>query len=247
MTKPIYFLGYKLYNKSTRTLINDIVKQKNTSRFKRIVTLNPTIFIQSKSNKKLNNWLLNADIITADGKGIYWGLKYLYNKTCKLVTGIDIVLQLIKQKDISLFLIGGSKDVINKTVKNIKNKNPEIKIAGFSNGYFDATKEKEIIKNIIEAKPTIILVGLGFPKQEQFIQSLEKQCKQGVAIGIGGCFDIISGNKKHAPYWIRKIHMEWVYRTLQEPKRVIRWNFLIKYIIYIIRTPKTKEYITYID
>ena len=76
---------------------------------------------------------------------------------------------------------------------------------------------------------------MGFPKQEYFIQTLSQYCQHGVAIGVGGVFDILSGHKKRAPKWMRKKGCEWFFRTIQEPRRIFRWKALVLYVLFVIK------------
>ena len=116
-------------------------------------------------------------------------------------------------------------------------KYPGLKIVGVHNGYFDEKEEKKIIQDIKKKAPSILLVGLGAPKQEKWIYDNIRLVGAKVAIGVGGSFDVMAGNVKRAPKWMQMLAMEWFYRFLMEPKRMFRRYFVddVKFFWYFGR------------
>ena len=127
-------------------------------------------------------------------------------------------------------------------IENIIKKYPNIKIAGVHNGYFKGSHndnfghedEMKIIKEINSTKPDIIFVGLGFPKQEIWIDSNKDKIRGKVIIGNGGVMDILSGNLKPTPEFIRRIGFEWLHRLIREPSRIKRQIALPKFMLQVI-------------
>ncbi len=128
-----------------------------------------------------------------------------------VISGVDLVIELLQQKGLSFYFVGSSEDVIKKTVDNTKRNYPNATIVGSSHGFFSEFDSPDVIKSIIDAKPDIILVGMGFPKQEYFIQTLAQYCHSGVAIGVGGTFEVLSGMKSLAPSWVKVRGLEWMH------------------------------------
>ncbi|MFC1770850.1 WecB/TagA/CpsF family glycosyltransferase [Candidatus Margulisiibacteriota bacterium] len=211
-------------------LIPEFLKQ-NT--FHYFVTLNPEIVVHSKNNIIIKEYLAGASLCFADAIGILLAARILKKELLKKVTGIDLVQKII-QKNHSLYCIGAKEKVIELAVNNIKENNPEINILGYRHGYFAPSEEDEIIKDIQKQKPDIMLVGLGVPRQENFIMKLRQKLNYGIAIGVGGTFDILAGVKKRAPRLMRKLYMEWIYRGFKEPGRIIKWSFLWSFIKLVI-------------
>ena len=132
-----------------------------------------------------------------------------------------------------IFLYGAKQEIVEKAAIELKAKYPKINIVGTCNGYED---EEKAIEEIQKSKADIVFVGLGSPKQEEFIiKNKEKLETVKIIMPVGGSFDVISKSKKRAPKWMIKCNIEWLYRLIQEPKRIFRQTKLIKYIFLILR------------
>lgn len=117
---------------------------------------------------------------------------------------------------------------------------PGLKIVGGHNGYFDAEEEKKIIADIKRLSPSILLVGLGAPKQEKWIYEHLEEVGAKVAIGVGGSFDVMAGNVKRAPKLFRKLGLEWFYRLITQPTRWRRMMRLPKFALTVLRKQKKR-------
>ena len=113
---------------------------------------------------------------------------------------------------------------------------PNIKIVGVHNGYLDEDSEKEVIEEINKLKPNVLFVATGAPRQEKWIYNHKNELKVDVATGQGGTFDYEAGRIPRAPVWIQKIGMEWLWRLVREPKRIVRMSVLPIYLLKIIFT-----------
>ena len=120
----------------------------------------------------------------------------------------------------------------------IKETYPGIHIAGINDGYFK--DDSYIVETIKNSNPDIILVALGFPKQEFFINKY-RHISDSIWMGVGGSFDVLAGYSKRAPIFWQKHHLEWFYRLLQEPQRIIRMMALPKYMLLIYREKFLKK------
>ena len=90
------------------------------------------------------------------------------------------------------------------------------------------------IVSVLNKQPTVVLVGMGFPLQEQVIQRLAAEIPFGMAMGVGGMFDVVSGACHRAPWWVRVVGLEWVYRAIREPRRLKRWRYLVSFLKFFI-------------
>jgi len=207
--------------------------------------------------------LQSADLVTPDGAGILWATTTLNYPLPERVTGIDVIhnlCQLATNKGYSLYLLGSYPGVARETALNLTKKYPGIKIAGTYHGYFSYEdyqngkdiksgnsvgnkKEEEIITEIKENKPDILLVGMGMPKQEKWINKNLEKLGVPVCIGVGGSFDVLSGRIPRAPLWMQKHGMEWVYRSIKQPNRIFRvlalfyfiWLVIVEKIVYSLK------------
>ena len=120
-----------------------------------------------------------------------------------------------------MYLFGAKEEVITNLVTKIQKEYPNIKLLGYHNGY---EKDKdEIMQKIINLKPDIVMLAMGIPLQEKLIYKYYNDFKKGILIGVGGSFDVLSGNKKRAPQLFIKLNLEWLYRIIREPKRLKRF------------------------
>ncbi|MFN5968223.1 MAG: WecB/TagA/CpsF family glycosyltransferase, partial [Pseudanabaena sp.] len=136
--------------------------------------------------------------------------------------GIELseqIVQIAEEKQWRIFLIGGAPKVVDTVAEIWSNKWADIAIAGTHHGYFDAAIEQQICEQLQSSQPNLILVGLGVPRQELWIQKYRYLCPDAVWIGVGGSFDIWSGIKTRAPEWFSNNNLEWLYRLYQEPWR----------------------------
>ncbi len=133
---------------------------------------------------------------------------------------IDDLLQKLNDLKVKIYLLGSEKSVLEKTVQKIQKKYSKIIICGYHQGFFNKEKERLIIKEIKSTKPHIVLVGMGVPKQELWVNDNWDNLPNAVYWTVGGLFYYISGLRSRAPKWMRNYSFEWLYRLIQEPKRL---------------------------
>jgi len=167
--------------------------------------------VKAQKNEEFRNILNKADFCLCEGRGLWLMARLLGKKLKQNINGIE----LIKNLKGKIFLFGGTKEVVEKTKEKLGQK-----IVGAENGYQDFNN---VIEKINIARPDILLVGLGSPKQEKFIyENLSKMPSVKLAVGVGGAFDFISGRVKRAPKILQKIGMEWLWRLFVQPQRIKR-------------------------
>lgn len=215
----------KIYKNSADNF-NSLVKENiinNNKMF--IVTANPETLMIAEKNPELKEIVLNnKNTIVPDGIGIIKACKKLKMKIPNKIPGIDIanyLLETANNYNKKIFLLGSTKEINDRLVEKIKIEYPKINIVGHYDGYINNKNEK--IKEAIKNDADIIMVALGIPNQEILINSIYKQAKKGIFIGVGGSFDVISGYKKRAPKIFLKTNTEWLYRIIKEPKRIKRF------------------------
>ena len=149
---------------------------------------------------------------------------------------MDMLCNLADEKKYKVFLYGAKKEVISKAKEKLIEKYKNIQIVGTIDGY--EKDNDKIIREINNNKADIVFVALGSPKQEYWItENMDKTCAK-VFQGVGGSFDVISGNIKRAPMWAQKHGFEWLYRLIKEPKRIFRQAKLVKFLVLIIFSRK---------
>lgn len=203
-----------------------------------IITANPETYMLSKINKSINDMLYDKNnLIVPDGISIVKTANFLGKNVKERISGIDIaehLLKLANDNKYKVYLFGASEEVLNKLTKVIETKYPNINLVGATNGYI---KDKDNVMNYIKLlEPDIIMIALGIPLQEKLIYNHINDIKKGIMIGVGGSFDVLSGSKKRAPRIFIKFNLEWLYRIVSEPKRLIRFiKHNIRFLIVIFK------------
>ncbi len=186
-----------------------------------VVTLNAEMTMQARKNPALAKVIQEAELVVPDGSGIVLYLRSQGEKIerCPGIELSEQIVQIAAEQKWRIFLIGGAPNVVDHVADIWQQKWMDIVIAGLHHGYFDEAIEKQICEDIRSTQPQLVLVGLGVPRQELWIQKNRYLNPNAVWIGVGGSFDIWSGTKTRAPEWFSKNNLEWLYRLYQEPWR----------------------------
>ena len=209
----VNILGIKV-NKIT---MQDAVKKAETlfdGKPHMVVTPNPEIILECKKDEELKNIINSADLVLPDGIGVVIASKILGSPVPERVPGFDFVCELLKTKH-SFYFFGGKPGVAEKAMENMKAQG--VDVVGCHDGYF--SDDTEIINDIIDKKPDVLVVCLGAPKQEKWISRNLEKLNVPVSIGAGGSLDVLAGEVERAPEIYQKLCIEWLYRTLKDPKK----------------------------
>lgn len=237
-------------NQKTIQKIEEFIVSKKPHQ---IVTPDTLAVLRARKDPEYHAILKSADLVTPDGAGILWAATTLNYPLSERVTGIDIIhniCQLAAKKGYSLYLLGSYPGVASDAALNLTEKYPGIKIAGTHHGYFSCEdsqncenvknsnsgknkEEEEIIAEIKEKRPDILLAGMGVPKQEKWISKNLDKLDIPVCMGVGGSFDVLSGRIPRAPLWMQRHGMEWIYRSIKQPNRVFQ-VFALFYFIWLV-------------
>ena len=209
MSIVVYF---KVRHKFFNIFVDDISQEQLLERAKPsfIVTMNLEQFFLSQKDDLYQKILLEADFIVADGISIVLLSKILRISSLSKIPGIDLAKKFI-QKSTRIALLGASEGVIESLKKTFLEK-----IIFAHHGYFSDSQEQEIIDQMKELKPDLVLIALGSPKQESLIYRHKSQFPAATLIGVGGSFDIWAGKLLRAPKWMQDLNLEWLFRIVQE-------------------------------
>ncbi len=221
--KTAEILGYNVDLFSFDDAI-DFIVQKSAEKSTQTVTINPEMIALAEKNQEFSDILKNADLVIPDGVGIKIALKIKGIKQ-EQIPGIEFAKRIVNycaDNSLPIALIGAKEEIIQKAAANLKAEYPNLNISFIRNGYFKEDDEREIIDRLKEAEPKLVLAALGVPKQEVFINKYKQEFLNTMFIGVGGSFDVWSGEVKRAPLFFRKIGCEWLWRLLKEPSRFNR-------------------------
>lgn len=206
--------------------------------FHLVVTANPLMLNFAQRDRKFKSILQQANLVVADGWGLVWAahllghLKIFRNPGIEL---INLMSGISVEKGYRLYLLGGKPGVAERASKNLLRAHSGLKIVGQRSGYFGAGEEKRIVEEIRQKEPDILLVGLGSPRQENWIMEHKKELGVAVCLGVGGSFDILAGSLRRSPPWMRKVGMEWIGRFAQQPWRIQQIPGLVSFVFKVIK------------
>ena len=232
----------------TETSVNEVSSYLVNNSSLKVAICNTNTVVRSYQDSELGNVINSFDIKTADGFPIAKSSSILYKNNQARVDGYNVFLSTIRKgltKNTSHYFFGSDEDVLKKLETELKDMFPDINIKGSFSPPVDDYKElarEEYIKGILKEKPDIVWVSLGFPKQELFIDLLQKKYSiQSNFVGVGAVFEWVAGTKIKAPEFLANLGLEWVLRLTQEPKRLFRRYFVDNSLfLYLI----IKQYIS---
>ena len=243
MNKKINFLGIPVAALTMQETLVKIEKCIDTNQHIHHSVINAGKVVLMQDDKSLEKSVLEADLINADGQAIVWAASFLGKPLPMRVAGIDLMESLVKksfEKSYKCFFFGAKENVVSKVVEKYSKLYSKSIIAGHRNGFFNSSEEKGIVEEIIHSGANILFVAISSPKKEIFLNKFKLQLKDvNFIMGVGGSFDVISGDIKRAPVFMQKIGLEWFYRFLQEPRRMWK-RYLIGNIKFIYLIMKNK-------
>lgn len=187
-----------------------------------VVTINPEMISNAVKDPDFAEIINNADLVIPDGIGVEIGLKILgYN--VKRIAGIEFSHRMIEEcakNNQSVALIGAKPEIVKKAKENLIKEFPSLYITYIHDGYFN--EDDSILAELKIRQPRLVLCALGSPKQEEFILKAKSILPEALFVGVGGSFDVWSGEVKRAPEIYQKLGLEWLYRTILDPKRFKR-------------------------
>ncbi|MGN1002246.1 MAG: WecB/TagA/CpsF family glycosyltransferase [Oscillospiraceae bacterium] len=200
-----------------------------------VVTPNPEIVLLCREDPAMSAAVDSADLVIPDGIGVIYGAKILGTPLREKIPGIDFTLALMekmREQGRSVYLFGARPGVAEAAEEKLRERFPGLRFVGVSDGYFD--DDAPIVEKINAAKPDLLLVCLGAPKQEKWMHQRGPELDVGLMIGAGGSMDVFAGTVERAPERWQKAGLEWLYRLLKEPKRIGRMMKLPKFLILVI-------------
>lgn len=191
--------------------------------FAQHVVINVSKVLQSKDDPLLRESVIRADIVNADGMGIVWACRLLGVAVPERVAGIDLMQALMRvaeERGWPVYFLGATEDSLGDMLTVIRREYPSLEVAGSRNGYFD--DPAQVAANVRSSGARILFLGLPSPMKEHFVESQRENLGELLTFGVGGSFDVLAGKTKRAPRWLQSAGGEWLYRLIQEPRRMWR-------------------------
>lgn len=220
----VYINGIKTYCFSSRSELIDLAFSEKRS----LIALNAEKILHATAKTRE---LYNRNIGFSDGVGAVWALKKKGFKDAVKIPGCELWQDIIGSSYLekTFYLVGAQQEVIDHTVAKLHREFPGIRIVNYRNGYLrDGVDRRDLINDIIMRKPDVVFVAMGSPKQEELIEEMQK-AQSAVYMGLGGSFDVYVGAVKRAPVWWVTHNLEWAYRLVKQPARIVRQIHLVKF------------------
>lgn len=189
-----------------------------------VSTVNVAILMMMRKDAALRDYVGDSAFVVGDGQPIVWGARLLGRRLPERVTGVDLIEHLCARCEVdgrSVYFLGGSAEVVGELLARMTLWYPELRI-GAADGYFSDESADSRAQAVRDFGADVLIVGMGVPRQECFVRDQWERLGCGVAIGVGGSFNVLAGSLQRAPEWMQSHGLEWLYRLKQEPRRLFR-------------------------
>ncbi len=209
--------------------VSHIVERSQAGQGGWVITPNLDHMRRADVDGEFREMLNEADVVVADGMPLIWASRLQGTPLPERVAGSAMVWSLAEsaaRSGRSLYLLGGDPGAADKAAEVLKTRYPQLNIVGTDCPAFgfdqDPRQLAEVMEKVLAAKPDIVYVGLGSPKQERLIRQARVGLPHVWWLGVGISLSFIAGDVKRAPRWVQKIGLEWMHRMLQEPGRLVK-------------------------
>lgn len=235
MADKVFFLKTRFDRMTPQEAVEVLLEGMLRRQGGQIFFANAHTMVTASKDSRLVEALQQSDLLLADGSGVRWGSALLGNPLGHNLNGTDLVPALCRagaEYGLSVYLLGGKPGVAEDAAANLRDECPGLLIAGTQHGYFKPEETATVLENIRAARPHLLLVALGVPNQEIWINQYAAQLPGITCMGVGGLFDFLARRVPRAPRLVRAIGMEWSWRLAMEPRRLWK-RYIVGNAIFI--------------
>ena len=236
MAERVNILGVDVDAVTMAEAVDVVRRAMDTRAGVMVATANAEMLMRATHDEELCRILNASALVVPDGAGTVWAARHLGHAMPERVAGYDLAQELLRcapAEGRRVYFFGSAPGVAEKAKAKAEQIYPGIEIVGVRNGFFSPADNAAIIAEIRAARPDLLLVALGVPKQEKWIAAHLAELDVPVAIGVGGTLDVMAGVMKRAPYWMQRAKLEWLFRGLMQPKRAGRLLALPKFVLKV--------------
>lgn len=236
MAERVNILGVDVDAVTMAEAVDVVRRAMDTRAGVMVATANAEMLMRATHDEELRRILNASALVVPDGAGTVWAARHLGHAMPERVAGYDLAQELLRcapAEGRRVYFFGSAPGVAEKAKAKAEQIYPGIEIVGVRNGFFSPADNAAIIAEIRAARPDLLLVALGVPKQEKWIAAHLAELDVPVAIGVGGTLDVMAGVMKRAPYWMQRAKLEWLFRGLMQPKRAGRLLALPKFVLKV--------------
>ena len=236
MAERVNILGVDVDAVTMAEAVDVVRRAMDTRAGVMVATANAEMLMRATHDEELRRILNASALVVPDGAGTVWAARHLGHAMPERLAGYDLAQELLRcapAEGRRVYFFGSAPGVAEKAKAKAEQLYPGIEIVGVRNGFFSPADNAAIIAEIRAARPDLLLVALGVPKQEKWIAAHLAELDVPVAIGVGGTLDVMAGVMKRAPHWMQKAKLEWLFRGLMQPKRAGRLLALPKFVLKV--------------
>ena len=218
----VEFLGFPVDSLDMQEALQAVDEFIASGQPHQVLVTNANKLWQMKRDLRLAEIARRADLMVPE-KAVVVGAALLGTPLKAHVGGSMLAMALLPHSEkmgYSIFFLGARRPVVELLIDKLRHQYPVLRIAGAHDGYFRPDREQEVLAAIRASRPDILLVAMGSPLQEYWIEEHAAELGVPVALGVGGTFDVLAGVKKDAPAWVSGCSMEWLYRLVQDPRNL---------------------------
>lgn len=193
--------------------------------FAQHMAINVAKLVNMRRDERLRASIEGCELITADGQPIVWASRLLGDPVPCRVAGIDLMEQLLARaalKGYSVYILGATPEVLERAVGRMRSDLPSLRLAGYHDGYYNDSDEADLAAAIAAAAPDILFVAMSSPRKEYFLARHGRTIGVPFVMGVGGAIDVYAGLIERAPILMQRLGLEWLFRLMQEPRRLAR-------------------------
>jgi N-acetylglucosaminyldiphosphoundecaprenol N-acetyl-beta-D-mannosaminyltransferase len=193
--------------------------------FAQQVSINAAKLVALRRDADLRDVVSRCELVSADGQSVVWASRLLGDPLPERVAGIDLMQALISMAELEgygIYILGARSDVLETAVRHLRQMHPRLRIAGYRDGYFSDDQSPEIVSEIRNSDAQILFVAMSSPRKEHWLGQYGPVLNVPFVMGVGGSIDVVAGATRRAPRRWQQLGIEWLYRLLQEPRRMLR-------------------------
>lgn len=244
VNEAVRILGLRVHKVAMHEAVRRVGEMVGDDRAHQVVTLNAELAMLAQSDPELVDIINRADLVVPDGAGVVWAARVLESPLPERVAGFDLMLELIvcaEHEGWPVFLLGAAPGVAGEAASRIRAKLPRLRVAGTHRGYFAEEDDPAIVEKINASGARLVFVAMGAPRQDRWIARNKAGLRPSVCIGVGGSFDVLAGRASRAPRWVGNAGLEWLYRLVRQPKRLMRMMALPKFAFKVLVSRHTRR------
>jgi len=209
-----------------------------------LCTVNVAVLMMMRADARLQAFVDRAALVVADGQPLVWCASWFGQSLPERVTGVDLVDALCVRaaaEERRVYLLGAAEEIIAETARRLRARHANLCVE-YADGYFTTAEAAARAEHIRASGSDLLFVGMGVPRQEHFIEEQWHRLGVGIAIGVGGSFDVLAGMRARAPKWVQNIGMEWLFRLIQEPRRLfMRYVVTNSQFVWLVLCARLKK------